>query len=57
MGDDGCPAKKAEDPEIVRFARENCPVVVTKDSKMAEQCQFEDVGYVTYTDVDFAKKS
>lgn len=56
VGDDKCPGKEAGDPEIVKFARENNLVVVTKDSKMMEQCEFENVECVTFTDVDFAKK-
>ena len=56
VGDVDCPAKEADDPEIVKFARENGLVIVTKDSKMVEQCEFEGVKYVTFTDIDFAKK-
>ena len=31
-------------------------VIVTKDIKMIEQCEFEGVDYVTFNDIDFAKK-
>ena len=56
VGDVGCPTKEAADPEIVKFAKENNLIVVTKDIKMVEQCMFEDVRHVTFGDVDFAKK-
>jgi predicted nuclease of predicted toxin-antitoxin system len=56
VGDEGCPSKEADDPAVVKFALENNLVVITKDAKMIEQCEFEDVSYVTYNDVDFAKK-
>lgn len=56
VGDNGCPAKEAEDPEIVKFSKENNLVIVTKDIKMIEECKFENVEYVTYNDIDFAKK-
>ena len=56
VGDDGCPAKEAEDPEIVKFAKEKNLVIVTKDSKMIEQCGFYDVKFVTLTDANLAKK-
>lgn len=36
VGDNGCPAKEAKDPEVVKFARENRLVIVTKDSKMSK---------------------
>ena len=56
VGDNGCPAKEAEDPEIVKFAIENNLIIVTKDIKMIEECQFENVEYVTFNDIDFARK-
>ena len=56
VGDDGCPVLSAEDPEIVKFARENNMIIVTKDIKMIEECQFENVEYVTMNDLDFARK-
>lgn len=56
VGDNGCPIKEAEDPVIVKFAKDNNMVIVTKDIKMIEQCEFEDVRYVTFNDIDFAKK-
>ena len=56
VGDEGCPIKEADDPTIVKFASENNLVIITKDAKMIEQCEFEEVPYVTYNDVDFAKK-
>lgn len=56
VGDEGCPKKEAEDPEIVRFARENSLIIVTKDQKMIKECEFENVEYVTLEDTDFARK-
>lgn len=56
VGDEMCPPKSATDPEIVKFARTNNLVIVTKDAKMVEQCMFEGVRYVTFTDVDLARK-
>ena len=56
VGDNGCPIKEAEDPVVVKFAKDNSMVIVTKDTKMVEQCKFEGVNYVTFDDADFAKK-
>jgi predicted nuclease of predicted toxin-antitoxin system len=56
VGDSGCPAKEAGDPEIVQFAKENDLIIVTKDIKMIEECKFENLKYVTLDDADFAKK-
>ena len=56
VGDSGCPIKEAEDPVVVKFAKDNSMVVVTKDIKMIKQCEFEEVSYVTFDDIDFAKK-
>ena len=56
VGDNGCPIKEAEDPVVVKFAKDNSMVIVTKDIKMIEQCEFEGVDYVTFNDIDFAKK-
>ena len=56
VGDNECPEKKAQDPEIVAFAKEHNLVIVTRDAKMIEQCKFNDVAYVTFDDCDFAKK-
>ena len=56
VGDNGYPIKEAEDPVIVKFAKDNNMVIVTKDIKMIEQCEFEEVRYVTFNDIDFAKK-
>ncbi len=56
VGDNGCPAKEAGDPEVVKFARENNLVIVTRDTKMIEQCKFENIKCVTFTDTDFARK-
>ncbi len=50
------PAKEAEDPEIVKFAIENNLIIVTKDIKMIDECEFEKVEYVTMNDIDFARK-
>ena len=50
------PAHAAEDPVVVKFAKDNNMVIVTKDIKMIEQCEFEEVRYVTFNDIDFAKK-
>jgi len=43
VGDNGCPAKEADDPEIVKFARENNLVIVTKDIKMIDECKLENM--------------
>ena len=56
VGDVGCPSKEADDPTVVKFALENNLVMITKDAKMIEQCEFEDLPYVTFNDGDFAKK-
>ncbi len=56
VGDPGFPTKEATDSEIVLFAKENNLVIITKDIKMAEQCQFENVRCVTFNDIDFARK-
>ena len=56
VGDKDCPSKEAEDPEIVRFAKENDLIIVTKDIKMIDECKFENVKYVTFNDIDFAGK-
>ena len=56
VGDDGCPAKEADDPEIVKFAKENNLIIVTKDIKMIKECEFENMKYITLDDTDFAKK-
>jgi len=56
VGDNECPDKEAEDPEIVRFAKENNLIIVTKDIKMIKECEFENMKYVTLDDADFAKK-
>ena len=56
VGDEGCPTKEAKDPEVVKFAKEKKLVIVTKDSKMVEQCKFGGVDSVTFNDADFAKK-
>ena len=56
VGGDGCPALKTKDPEIVKFAKENNLIIVTKDIKMVNACKFENVKYVTFDDGDFAKK-
>ena len=56
VGGDGCPIKEAEDPAVVKFAKDNGMVIVTRDIKMIEQCEFEGVNYVTLNDIDFAKK-
>ena len=56
VGDNDTPAKEAEDHEIVKFSKENNLVIVTRDIKMIEQCKLANVKYVTYDDVDFAKR-
>ena len=56
VGDEECPTKEAEDPEVVKFAKEKNLVIVTRDNKMVKQCEFEGVGFVTFDDGDFAKK-
>jgi len=56
VGDLGCPSKEADDPIVVKFALDNNLIIITKDAKMIEQCEFENVPYVTYNDVDFARK-
>ena len=56
VGDNGCPAKEADDPEIVKFAKENNLIIVTKDIKMIKECEFENMKYITLDDTDFAKK-
>lgn len=56
VGDEGCPIKEADDSTIVKFASQNNLVIITKDAKMIERCEFENVPFVTYNDVDFAKK-
>ena len=56
VGDNGCPSKEADDPEIVRFAKENNLTIITKDIKMIQECKFENIKYVTIDDTDFAKK-
>lgn len=56
VGDNECPAKEAGDPEVVKFARENNLVIVTKDNKMIDQCKFENMKYVAFEDTEFAKK-
>ena len=42
VGDKECPIKEAEDPEVVKFAKEKKLVIVTKDNKMVKQCEFEE---------------
>ena len=56
VGDNGCPDKEADDPEIVKFAKENNLIIVTKDIKMIKECEFENMKYITLDDTDFAKK-
>ena len=56
VGDTGCPALKTKDPEIVKFAKENNLIIVTKDIKMVDACKFEKMEYVTFDNSDFAKK-
>ena len=56
VGDDKCPDRTADDPEIVKFAKDNNLIIVTKDIKMINECKFESVKYITINDLDFAKK-
>ena len=56
VGDAGCPKKGSRDPEIVRFARENGMVIVTRDNRMTEVCRVNGVRYVSSDDTDFARK-
>lgn len=56
IGDMNCPAKETPDPDVVKFAKENNLVLVTRDEKMVKQCKMEKVEFVTLNDEDFAKK-
>ena len=39
IGDEGCPAKKTDDKEVVEYAMKNNLVIVTEDGKMIKQCK------------------
>ena len=56
VGDDNYPAKGATNSTVVKFAKENNLVLVTRDEKMINQCKLEEVEFVTLNDLDFAKK-
>ena len=56
IGDDNCPAKEATDSTVVKFAKENNLVLVTRDEKMINQCKLDEVEFVTLNDLDFAQK-
>ena len=51
VGDDKCPDRTADDPEIVKFAKDNNLIIVTKDIKMINECKFESVKYITINDI------
>lgn len=56
VGDVDYPAKRATNSTVVKFAKENNLVLVTRDEKMVNQCRDEGVEYITLNDLDFAKK-
>ena len=56
IGDGNSPAKKTPDSEIIKFAKENKLIIITKDEKMIKQCKVEKLEYITINDEDFAKK-
>ena len=57
IGDEGCPAKEADDKQVVEYAMENNLVIVTKDDKMIKQCGMLDVNCINVDlDVELVKK-
>ena len=46
IGDEGCPAKKTDDKEVVEYAMKNNLVIVTGDSKMIKQCKMLNVNCI-----------
>ena len=46
IGDEGCPAKKTDDKQVVEYAMKNNLVIVTGDGKMIKQCGFLNVNCI-----------
>ena len=38
VGDNNCPSKESDDPDVVKYAKEHNLVIVTNDEKMKKQC-------------------
>ena len=47
IGDEGCPAKKTDDKEVVEYAMKNNLVIVTEDGKMIKQCKILNLNCVS----------